>query len=158
MTIYDAFVKAHGENALVDFYIYNNDFALYKRMIQNRKEYYTNFVVIQHYTDGKDNTIDVLKELPAEKLIFLDKMVPDFTGDFGAVYEQFDKDLMETLEEALPHLAKYHTINIIFPENTYHPREIIRSFTIFCLQYTFNYHVIQDISEVDIKPEMCILT
>jgi DNA-binding transcriptional regulator YhcF (GntR family) len=150
--IYDSFVKALGENALVDFYIYNNDFALFKRMIHNRKEDYTHFVIVPHYTDGEDNTIEVLKELPAEKLIILDKMVPDFTGDFGAVYEQFDKDLMETLEEALPLLGKYHTINIIFPEGTYHPREIIRGFTIFCRQYTFNYHIIHDIAQVEIEP------
>ncbi len=150
--IYDAFVTALGENALVDFYIYNNDFALFKRMIHNRKEDYTHFVVIPHYTDGEDNTIEVLKELPSEKLIILDKMVPDFTGDYAAVYEQFDKDLMEALEEALPLLGKYHTINVIFPEGTYHPREIIRGFTIFCRQYTFNYNVIHDIAQVDIEP------
>ena len=150
--IYDAFVKALGENSLVDLYIYNNDFALFKKLIYNRKEDYSHFVVIPHYTDGEDNTIEVLRELPQDKLIILDKMVPDFKGEFGAVYEQFDKDLLETLEEALPHLQKYHTINIIFPEDTYHPREIIRGFTIFCRQYTFNYHVIHDIEQADIEP------
>lgn len=150
--IYDAFVKALGENALVDFYIYNNDFALFKRMVHNRKDDYTHFVVIPHYTNGEDNTIDVLKELQPGKLIILDKMVPDFYGEYGAVYEQFDKDLTEALEEALPLLGKYHTLNIIFPEDTYHPREIIRGFTFFCRQYTFHYNIIHDISQVDIEP------
>lgn len=150
--IYDAFIEALGENALTDLYIYNNDFALFKRMIHNRKEDYTHFVIIPHYTDGEDSTAEVLKELPEEKLILLDKLVPDFNGEFGAVYEQFDKDLSETLEEALPQLEKYHTLNIVFPEDTYHPREILRGFTTFCRQYTFNYHVLHKIETTKIEP------
>ena len=32
--IYDAFVGALGEMATIDFYIYNNDFALFKKLLQ----------------------------------------------------------------------------------------------------------------------------
>lgn len=149
--IYDAFVEALGENALIDFYIYNNDFSLFKRLIHNRKEDYTHFVVIPHYTDGEDNTHEVLNELSKEKLVIMDKLLPNFTGDYAAVYEQFDKDLMESLEQALPQLGKYHTLNLIFPEDSYHPREIIRGFTTFSRQYAFNYHVIHSIKQADIK-------
>jgi len=149
--IYDAFVEALGATALIDFYIYNNDFALFRRLIHNRKEDYTHFVVIPHYTDGEDNTNDVLIELSKERLILMDKLLPNFNGEYAAVYEQFDKDLIESLEQALPQLVKYHTLNLIFPEDSYHPREIIRGFTTFSRQYAFNYHVIHDIKKADIQ-------
>lgn len=35
--IYDAFVASLGEMASVDFYIYNNDFDFFKRLINNKK-------------------------------------------------------------------------------------------------------------------------
>jgi DNA-binding transcriptional regulator YhcF (GntR family) len=144
--IYDAFVAALGPNALVDFYIYNNDFSLFKKVIQNRKEDYSHFVIIPHYTDGEDNALEVMNELPKDKLIVMDKMLPGLTGNFAAVYEQFDKDLTHVLEEALPHLQRYHTLKIIFPEDSYHPREILKGFTLFCRQYAFNYKVVHDIA------------
>ena len=142
--IYDAFVAALGNNAVVDLYVYNNDFALFKKLIQNRKEDYTHFVIIPHYTDGEDNTVEVLESLPLENVVVLDKMLPGLQGNFAAVYEPFDRDLLDTLEIALPQLQKYQTLKIVFPEDSYHPREIIRGFTQFCRQYAFNYKVVHN--------------
>jgi DNA-binding transcriptional regulator YhcF (GntR family) len=149
--IYDAFSQSLPAKALIDLYIYNNDFSLFKKLIYNRKEDYTHFVIVPHYTDGEDNTAEVLNVLPKDKLILLDKMLPGFTGEYGAVYEQFDKDLQATLEQALPQLEKYQTIKLIFPEDSYHPREIIRGFTMFCRQYAFNYKVVHHIEEEAIE-------
>jgi DNA-binding transcriptional regulator YhcF (GntR family) len=47
--IYDAFVTSLGELASVDFYIYNNDFDFFKRLIQNNKKDYTHYVIIPHF-------------------------------------------------------------------------------------------------------------
>lgn len=38
--IYDAFVKALGEHVAVDFYIYNNDFLLFKRFLNSTPSFY----------------------------------------------------------------------------------------------------------------------
>ena len=65
---------------------------------------------------------------------------------FGAVYENFEKDIYDALTQALPHMGKYHTIKLIFPENSYYPEEIIKGFTTFCHEYTFNFKVVHDIS------------
>jgi DNA-binding transcriptional regulator YhcF (GntR family) len=149
--IYDAFTASLSNKALIDLYIYNNDFAIFKKLILNRKEDYTHFVIVPHYTDEEDMTSEVLNELPKDKLIMLGKLMPDFPGDYGAVYEQFDRDLMDALEQALPQLSKYHTLKIIFPEETYHPREILRGFTNFCRQFAFNYKVVHDIDKEPIE-------
>lgn len=150
--IYDAFAEAMGTHALIDLYIYHNDFDLFTRLIQNRKADYTHYVVIPYYTKGEENTAEVLQSLPANKLIILDKLVPGFGGACGAVYERFDTDLYNALENALPQLQKYHTLHLLFPEDTYHPQEILRGFKLFCRHYTFTYEVITHISELQIAP------
>ena len=71
--------------------------------------------------DGTEHADKIINTIPKDKLILLDKLVPGVTGDYGAVYENFEKDIYNALEEALPHLGKYSTLNIIFPEYTYHP-------------------------------------
>lgn len=36
--IYDSFVEALGENAVIDFYIYNNDFSVFKKLLANKNQ------------------------------------------------------------------------------------------------------------------------
>ncbi len=149
--IYDALVSSLGELASVDFYIYNNDFDFFKRLIQNAKKEYSHYVIIPHFIDGGDNAHDVINTIPSEKLVLLDKLVPGIQGQYGAVYENFEKDLYCALEQALPHLSKYHTIKMIVPFNTYHPQEIVKGFTRFCQQYAFSYKIVHNIANEPIK-------
>jgi DNA-binding transcriptional regulator YhcF (GntR family) len=150
--IYDAFVASLGELATIDFYIYNNDFALFKKLLVNKRDDYTHYVIIPHFMEGGvENAREVINTIPKEKLILMDILVPGVTGDYGAIYENFEKDIYDALEEALKQLSKYHTLKIIFPAYTYHPQEILKGFYRFCHQYAFNYKVVHDISNEPIK-------
>jgi DNA-binding LacI/PurR family transcriptional regulator len=41
-------------------------------------------------------------------------------------------------------LSKYHTLKLIFPENSYFPKEIVKGFENFCYSYAFNYKIVHD--------------
>ncbi|MFD1817872.1 DNA-binding transcriptional regulator, GntR family [Pseudarcicella hirudinis] len=148
--IYDSFVEALGDQAAIDFYIYNNDFNLFKRLINNRKEDYTHYVIIPHFIDGEEMAYQVINTLPKEKLILLDKIVPQITGDFGAVYENFENDIYHALGQAIERLSKYTKLKIIFPENSYFPQEIIKGFENFCKNYAFDHEVVHSIENEDV--------
>ena len=49
-------VAALGNNAAIDFYIYNNDFALFRKLLTNKTEDYTHFVIIPHFIEGGEST------------------------------------------------------------------------------------------------------
>jgi DNA-binding transcriptional regulator YhcF (GntR family) len=145
--IYDSFVATLNDKAAIDFYIYNNDFLLFKKLLTNRKDDYTHYVIIPHFTADSEDGCDVINTIPKDRLILLDKLVPGVSGNYAAVYENFEQDIYNALTEANPHLSKYHTIKIIFPEYTYHPQEILHGFNRFCQEYAFNYKVVHDINE-----------
>lgn len=149
--IYDSFVETLGNTATVDFYIYNNDLGLFKKLLQNSKTDYNYYVILPHFIEGGDTAHNIINTIPKDKLILLDKIIPGVKGDFGAVYENFEKDIYTALEKALPHLAKYDTLKIIFPENSYYPEEIVKGFCAFCEKYTFLYNVVSDISKEHIN-------
>ncbi|MEO8404153.1 MAG: GntR family transcriptional regulator [Chitinophagaceae bacterium] len=149
--LYDAIVESLLDRASIDFYIYNNEFDFFKRLIQNNKNDYTHYVIIPHFLDGGEAAYDVINQIPKEKLILLDKLVPGVKGEYAAVYENFEKDIYNALEQSLERLSKYHTIKIIFPEYTYHPKEILKGFYRFCNQYAFNYKLVHDVSIEPIK-------
>ena len=145
--IYDSFVKTLGEQAAIDFYIYNNDFSLFKKLLQNRREGYTHYVVIPHFLEGGDNAAEVINEINEGQLILLDKLIPGIKGEYGAVYENFEKDIFNALKEALPSLSNYHTLKLVFPSYTYFPDEILKGFENFCMEYAFQHKVVHKIKD-----------
>lgn len=149
--MYDAFTASIGEDAVIDFYIYNNDFALFRKLLMNKRDDYTNYVIIPHFLEGGENAHEIINTIPKEKLLLLDQMIPGVNGDFAAVYENFEKDIYDALEQAVEKLSRYQTIKIVFPDYTYHPKQILEGFYRFCNQYAFNYEVVADINKATIN-------
>lgn len=149
--IYDAFVATLGDKAAIAFYIYNNDFPLFKKLLMNKGNDFHYYVIIPHFKEGGEKAHTIINTLPKEKLILLDKIIPGVTGHFGAVYEDFQKDIYSALEQAIAQLGKYHTIKLLFPEGTYYPEEIVKGFITFCQQYAFNYKIVPTIVDEPIN-------
>jgi DNA-binding transcriptional regulator YhcF (GntR family) len=149
--IYDSIVSSLSGLASIDFYIYNNDFAFFRNLLLSKLDQYTHYVIIPHFNEGGENAAEVINQIDKNKLILLDKLVPGVDGKYGAVYENFEKDIYQALEQALPHLEKYETLKIIFPEQTYHPREILKGFYRFCNEYAFGYKVVHEIENEPIS-------
>jgi DNA-binding transcriptional regulator YhcF (GntR family) len=149
--VYDAFVKTLQEKALIDFYIYNSDFTLFKKLIQNNKNNYTHYVIVPHFHEGGEKAHEIINQIPSDKLLMMDKLLPGIAGNYAAVYENFENDIYEALEQLKEQLSSYHTLKLIFPEHSYFPNEIITGFLKFCRQYAFNYKEVHDISREPIK-------
>lgn len=140
--IYDAFVKTLGDKAAIDFYVYNNDYVLFSKLLEQENNSHTHYVIIPHFIDNEEKAYELLDQLPKDKLIIIDKKVKSMQGKYGAVYENFEKDIFNALTQALEPLSKYHTIKLIFPENSYFPQEIAQGFLTFCSNYAFNHKIL----------------
>lgn len=149
--IYDSFFEALADQAVIDFYIYNNDFSLFKNLLTNRRNDYTNYVIIPHFIEGGENAFEIINTIPKEQLLLLDKIVPNVVGEFAAAYENFERDIYEALTAALDQLSKYHTMKIIFPGNSYYPPEILKGFKNFCQDNAFSHKVVSDIADEPIN-------
>lgn len=156
--IYDSFVCSLGNNATIDFYIYNNDFALFKKLLSHKNENYTHYVIIPHFIEGGENAEDIINTLPKDKLILLDKEVPGVTGEYGAVYENFEQDIYCALKQAGERLSRYETLKIVFPEHSYYPKEILSGFIQFCQDYAYNYEITNTIKNEQIKSGEVFIT
>ena len=68
--LYDAFIASLEEYAVVDFYIYNNDFGLFKKLLTDRKEDYSHYVIIPHFLrEGSEGAPAIINQSPREKLL-----------------------------------------------------------------------------------------
>lgn len=144
-TIYDAFVAKLGEQTVIDFYVYNNNVNLFKKLLANNRGDYSHYIIVPHFLEGEDKALEAIKGIPADKLILLDKLIENLKHPGLAAYENFENDIYNALVEALDQLAKYDTIKIIFPRYSYYPKEITLGLKRFCQDFAFSFAVIYDL-------------
>jgi DNA-binding transcriptional regulator YhcF (GntR family) len=149
--VYDALVNELGDKAGIDFYIYNNDFHLFKRLLSRNKDQYTHYVIIPHFIEGGENAHEVVNTIPKDKLLLVDKLLPKITGEYGAIYTDYEEDIYQALTEALERLARYHTIKLIFPDHSYYSKEILKGFTHFCQDNAFQHKIISSLDHESVQ-------
>lgn len=151
--IYDAFVSALDPETQIDFYIYNNDFKLFKKILQERLTQYSYYVLITHFLEEDPPVRELIEQIPRNKLILLDKKMSFMQQDMGysAVYERFEEDLYGALQQANERLRNYQRMILIFPDKSYYPREIIRGFKRYCEEMLFEYAIVSDMLSVKIQ-------
>jgi DNA-binding LacI/PurR family transcriptional regulator len=91
--------------------------------------------------EGDSIAVEFINSLPKEKLILVDKLLPGIQGSYGAVYENFEKDIYQTLVQAKDAIAKYQALQLVFPESSYYPKGIIKGFEHFCRDFAFDFSV-----------------
>jgi len=148
--IYDAFVSAIEEDAIVEFYNYNNDAAQFEALLSSRKDY-AHYVIIPHLQQDEDLVCRLLNQIPRKKLLILDKGFDGIKGEHAKVVENFESDIYNALLQAREPLQKYHTLKIIFPEDCHLPVEILNGFERFCTNYGYAYTIVRNIQQEEIN-------
>jgi DNA-binding transcriptional regulator YhcF (GntR family) len=150
--VYDAFVRELGDKASVDFYIYNNDARMFCRLLEEKsKNNYTHYVVIPHFIEGEKLAVKALEKIPTSSLILVDKILPELKGSYGAVYENFSRDLYQALVQLLDALQKYKVLKLVFPENSYYPKEILEGFLSFCESFVFEHKIVHEVKGEEVQ-------
>lgn len=143
--LYDAFVSSFDDEITIELFVYHNDYARYKSIINDRRGYQY-YVVIPCIQKGNGYVNNILYSIPKNKLLILNRRANDIEGDYATVSEDFGKDIYNALLQARGALIKYHTIKFIFPDTGLFPLEILEGFNRFCRRFGFIASVIKNIA------------
>jgi DNA-binding transcriptional regulator YhcF (GntR family) len=141
--IYNAFVHTLGLNASVDLQIHHSNLPLFENLINNSLGAYDYYVIMPHFYTQPDRVLEILARIPPQELILLDKDLPDCTQKFAAVYQDFEHDIYEALEEALEALTRYKRLIYVNPNLTPYPEEIRKGFQRFCRMHDFEHAILE---------------
>lgn len=144
---YNAFVKTLGEHAIVDLHIHHFNVRLFESIISNHLGNYNYYVIMPHFYEHAQEAIAVIKKIPGEKLILLDKDLKELDISHAAVYQDFEADIYRALLSATDLLGKYKKLNLVFPTSVPYPSEIKTGFINFCRQVCLDYSVLHEIDE-----------
>ncbi|HEX5552398.1 MAG TPA: substrate-binding domain-containing protein [Chitinophagaceae bacterium] len=137
--IYNAFVHTLGFNATVDLHIHHSNLQLFENLIFNSLGAYDYYVIMPHFYEQPDKVLAILERIPSDQLILLDKDLPECTGKFATVYQDFGNDIYEALDEALEQLKHYERLIYVNPNLIPYPEEIRNGFQRFCRMNDFEH-------------------
>ena len=149
-SIYYSFVKTMGSKASVDVFIYNYDPDEFEAIINNNLNNYDYFVILPHVQNDNANISKVIKQIPREKVLIVDRFL-DELKDYPVVYQEYDKDIQSALACGIDLLRKYSRLNLIFPQSEYYPPYIVRGFRIFCQINNFASNIIDRLDDCEIS-------
>jgi DNA-binding transcriptional regulator YhcF (GntR family) len=144
--LYNAFVKTLGEGVFVDLHIHHSNVQLFDSLISNNLGDYDHYVIMPHFYEQPEKVLEILRQIPEQQLLLLDKDMPEIKGKHAAVYQNFEKDIYEALYEALPSLKKYNSLVFVNPSSIVpYPPEIKKGFQYFCRMHDFDFSIMEGI-------------
>ena len=119
-SIYYSFVKTMGVKASVDVFIYNYDLDEFESIVNNNLNHYDYFVILPHFRNENANISEVIKKIPREKVLIVDRFLEELKN-YPVVYQEYDKDIKSALSCGIELLRKYYCLNLVFPKAEYYP-------------------------------------
>lgn len=156
--IYYSFLHKLGDKAVVDLQVHHYNPQHLKKIIEANLGKYDYYVIMPHFETYTDKNVytRILKKIPADELMLLDKSVPELKGVMS-VYQDFRNDIFDALTSASELLEKYHTLAIIFPEYSNHPPEIIEGLKRFCKKYKKKFTIITNGAKIKLAKGVVFL-
>lgn len=134
--LYNSFVNSIGDNAEVDLFFHHFNVDSFRKLVQESKGSYTQYVIMPTcFTEAPD----IIKTLPVHNVYILDQTNPQL-NTYPAVYQNFVKDIYEGLLKGKNQLQKYTKLIMLFP-GFREPLGMKIGFEKFCQEYHFEYEV-----------------
>ncbi|MGB9746238.1 MAG: GntR family transcriptional regulator [Bacteroidales bacterium] len=140
--LYRSFVEALGEDYRVDIYFHYYNKEIFKKLINEKNGHYSYYVIMPHFNKDVSAMIHCL---PSDRIILMDNDIPALKKKVAAVYQNFEKDIYESLKKGIELLKKYQKIYLI--TNTrfqFIPDGMVRGFCNFCINNNIEYDLIPD--------------
>ncbi len=144
--IYQSFIEKLGAIAVVDLKIHHFNVKILRDLVENYINDYNYFVIMPYFYDDPQEALSIIKTIPPEKLVLLDKRIPYANLKCAAVYQDFENDIVDALDQGLDLLHKYSKLYLVNPTIVPYPSEIVCGFKKFCMQNSFKREVISEIT------------
>ena len=154
MRIFNSFVATLGRNARVNLEIYHCEPDVFENILKNKKSQFDYFVIMLHFKNenlqhigSSEKILNLIKEIPEEKLIILDREVKHEFPTAGKVYQDFKNDIYNALNKGIEQLRKYKKVILVYPSKAIYPypQEIVVGFRSFCVENEIDYEVLDEI-------------
>jgi DNA-binding transcriptional regulator YhcF (GntR family) len=144
--LYTSFLNSLDNKSNVDIYFHHFNYQVFKNLIAESIGKYTSYIIMPATFD---DTINIVGKLPRDKVYILDRNKADLS-DYPVVYQDFERDVYEALNEGIDLLRKYTKLIMIFPGGK-EPEGRMLGFQRFCKENKFQFEILRNIENKTIK-------
>jgi DNA-binding transcriptional regulator YhcF (GntR family) len=151
--LYDTFVETLGEKATVDLQLHHYNPQHFDSIIERNLGSYHYYVIMPHFFHNTKEQayIKVLKRIPENELMLLDKRIPQLSARVMSVSQDFEEDIFNALTSINGALKKYHKLQIIYPTHTNYPIETLAGIKRFCVGNNLGFSLIDNLANAVIE-------
>lgn len=146
--LYGSFSSEIGDNSEISIRLHNQDVGLFEHFIDENLDGFDYYIITPHFPLNsaiQKRAVKALKKIPNRKLILLDHNMQGLSGNFGAVYQDFEKDIIHGLSQATEGLSRFKKLNVVsMPGSMYAPL-IEKGIIQFCSVNKVNFEIYKDI-------------
>lgn len=145
--LYNSLIETLKGKATVEVYFHHFNYKVFKNLINESAGNYTSYIIMPATFD---NTSQLISKLSPGKVYILDRLKKDLAG-YPVVYQDFEQDFYEALEESKNLIKKYRKLVFVNPGGK-EPVERTKGFERFCNENNFKYEVAKSLS--GLKPSL----
>lgn len=138
--LYNSFQKNLDNDYQVDIFFHHFNYDLFTKLIYDNIGLYNYYVIMPAELN---NAAAVLEKLPLDKVYILDQ-TNDSLKQYPAIYQNFEKDIYNSLLAASSHFNKYNKLILLFP-NDRQPMGMLTGFQKFRKHSQMANEVISDL-------------
>lgn len=153
--LFQSFTDTIGESAEITIQIHYQNLDVFEFFVDESVDNYDYYVVTPHFpldTASQKRMLKLLKRFPYRKLILLDRKVDALTGNYGCVYQDFSKDITDTLINEIDALKEFSCLHVITMPNSLYGKEINKAIEKCCINNSFPVKFHTEINDSVIKP------
>lgn len=149
-TLYRSLEKHLGPNCSIDIYFHHYNRQIFENLITTNAGNYTYYVVMPHFNE---DVSEIVSQLPADKVLLIDKDIPALEKNVAAVYQNFHKDIYQALSSGHKLIKKYKRLfMVVNHEFQFIPDGLVSGFKQYASEQQVNFGFIDHINSHDIEP------
>jgi DNA-binding transcriptional regulator YhcF (GntR family) len=125
--LYNSIIHYLGEGVHVDIYFHHFNKKIFSQLINENIGEYSHYIIMPA---NLEHTTAIISQLQKDKIFILDQIQPEHEA-FPAVYQDFEKDVLEGLFQLKSKILAYQKFNLVYSEKK-QPKGIRAGFIKFC--------------------------
>lgn len=121
--LFNSMLETLDRHAEITIRLHEQNIDMLEYFLNENLDDFDYYVITPHFpldTATQKKVCKLLKKVPNRKLIMLDNLMRNMPGNYGAVYQDYENDIIKGLEDGLDSFRNYNRLNAItLPSSLY---------------------------------------
>lgn len=149
--LFNSFIDAFEKEVNIDFNFYNYDIRKFEKLILASIGHYNYYVIMSHFNEDVSY---ILETIPSDRLLLLNIIPNNLNGKYAAVYQNFQKDVYQSLKQGIELIRKYNSITLVLDVRNrfqFVPAGVVHGFKQVCNDYSIEHEVVDFLETKSLK-------